>query len=168
MLHCTFENHHQASLRHVTVNTLVMRNQQVLLGLRGMFHGKPILESGKWSMLGGFMERDEDIFEAAEREVKEESGWSISNLEVFMVNHTPHRTGEDRQNVEFVFIAQAQAQLSQPDEEVKQLSWFELDQLPPQSQVAFDHYQALELLQRHVASPFTLPIWIGSKYRYVA
>ena len=54
MITCTFENKNKASLRHVTVNAIVVKDNQVLLGKRGTVNGKPVLESGKWGLLGGF------------------------------------------------------------------------------------------------------------------
>ena len=53
MITCTFENNNKASLRHVTVNAIVIKNNQVLFGKRGTVNGKTILESGKWGLLGG-------------------------------------------------------------------------------------------------------------------
>ena len=55
MIICSFENGNKTSLRHVTVNAIVIKDNQVLLGKRGTFNGKPILESGKWGLLGGFL-----------------------------------------------------------------------------------------------------------------
>ena len=55
MITCYFENNNKAFLRHVTVNAIVIKDNQVLLGKRGTFNGKPILESGKWGLLGGFL-----------------------------------------------------------------------------------------------------------------
>lgn len=51
MINCFFENNNKTSLRHVTVNAIVIKNDQVLLGKRGTLNGKPILESGKWGLL---------------------------------------------------------------------------------------------------------------------
>ena len=55
MITCSFENGDKTSLRHLTVNAIVIKNDQILLGKRGTFNGKPILESGKWGLLGGFL-----------------------------------------------------------------------------------------------------------------
>lgn len=77
MITCTFENNNKTSLRHIAVNAIVVKNNQTLLGKRGTFNGKPILESGKWGLLGGFFNRDENLIQAVKREVMEESGWEI-------------------------------------------------------------------------------------------
>ncbi|EKE13757.1 MAG: hypothetical protein ACD_12C00835G0001 [uncultured bacterium] len=51
MINCFFENNNKASLRHITVNAIAVKHNQILLGKRGTFKGKPILESGKWGLL---------------------------------------------------------------------------------------------------------------------
>ena len=42
------------SLRHLTVNAIVIRDNQVLRGKRGAFKGKPLVESGKMGVARWF------------------------------------------------------------------------------------------------------------------
>src|SRR3989339_175624 len=158
MINCFFENNNKASLRHVTVNAIVVKNNQVLLGKRGTLNGKPILESGKWGLLGGFFGRDENLIQAVKREVMEESGWEINNLKLFKINDNPNRPHEDRQNVDIIFIANAVKQTKTSDEEVSKLQWFDLDKLPPKEEIAFDHGENLELYKKYLKEKFILPI----------
>lgn len=160
MITCTFENDNVASpgLRHVTVGTIVLRDNQVLLGLRGTLNGKPILESGKWALLGGFFNFGEDLVTAAKREVMEESGWEIDDLQLFRINDNPSRPKEDRQNVDMIFIAKAVRQIAKHDEEVSKLQWFSLDALPPMDQIAFDHGEDLSLYIKYLSVKHPLPI----------
>src|SRR3989338_2293515 len=116
MITCIFENNNKASLRHVTVNAVVVKDNQVLLGKRGTHNGKPILESGKWGLLGGFFNRDDNLTQAVKREVMEESGWEINGLKLFRINDNPNRPKEDRQNVDVIFIASAIKQTKTSDE----------------------------------------------------
>ena len=155
MITCTFENNNKASLRHITVNAIVLKNNRVLLGKRGTFKGKPILESGKWGLLGGFFGRDENLVGAVKREVMEESGWKIDDLKLFRINDNPSRPKEDRQNVDIIFIANAIKQTGTSDEEVSQLQWFDLDKIP---EIAFDHEDSLELYKKYLKEKFILPI----------
>ena len=74
MITCQFEKGHKANLRHVCVNALVLKDNQVLLGKRGTVKGEKILEFGKWGLIGGFLDRDETLEEGLKREVLEESG----------------------------------------------------------------------------------------------
>src|SRR3989339_489162 len=158
MITCTFENNNKASLRHITVNAIVLKNNRVLLGKRGTFKGKPILESGKWGLLGGFFGRDENLIKAVKREVMEESGWKINDLKLFRINDNPNRPHEDRQNVDIIFIANAVKQIKTSDEEVSKLQWFDLDKLPKKEEVAFDHGDSLELYKKYLKEKFPLPI----------
>jgi ADP-ribose pyrophosphatase YjhB (NUDIX family) len=161
MISCTFENGNVASpgLRHITVPVIVYKSNQVLLGLRGSKNGKPILESGKWGLLGGFFDRDETLVDAAHREVMEESGWTIKEPYLFVINDSPDRPMEDRQNVDMIFVAEADQQISSHDEEVKELRWFDLDNLPPDDEIAFDHALTLKLYKKHCLNPLNLPIF---------
>ncbi len=155
MITCTFENNNKAFLRHVTVNTVVIKHNQILLGKRGTLNGKPISESGKWGLLGGFFNHGENLIQAAKREVTEESGWEIENLKLFRINDNPNRPREDRQNVDFIFIANAVKQVGKSDEEVSHLQWFNLDSIP---EMAFDHGDSIELYKRYLKENFPLPV----------
>lgn len=158
MITCTFENNNKTSLRHITVNAIVLKNNRVLLGKRGTFKGKPILESGKWGLLGGFFGRDENLIEAVKREVMEESGWEINNLKLFKINDNPNRPKEDRQNVDIIFIANAFKQTGVSDEEVSRLQWFDLEKLPLKEEIAFDHGDSIELYKKYLKDNFSLPV----------
>lgn len=158
MITCTFENGNKASLRHVTVNAIVVKDNQILLGKRGTLNGKPILESGKWGLLGGFFGHKENLIQAVKREVMEESGWEINNLIFFRINDNPNRPHEDRQNVDIIFIANAIKQAGVSDEEVSHLQWFDLDKLPPEEKIAFDHGDSLELYKKYLKAEFPLPV----------
>ena len=158
MITCTFEDKGTGLLRHVTTNAIVVRDGQVLLAKRGTYHGgKPLLEAGKWALIGGFLSRDESIEEALRREVMEESGWIIENLRLFHIKDNPDRTGEDRQNIEFVYIADVVKQTGTYDEEVSALTWFPLDALPDRDMMAFDHGDDLQQFIAFNQSPFPLP-----------
>lgn len=147
MITCIFENNNKTSLRHITVNAVVMKDNCVLLGKRGTLKGKKISEYGKWGLLGGFMGRDETLIEAVKREVMEESGWEITDIKLLKINDNPNRPKEDRQNVDFIYVAKAVVQVQKGDEEVSSLQWFPLDKLPPKEEIAFDHGDALDLVK---------------------
>jgi ADP-ribose pyrophosphatase YjhB (NUDIX family) len=160
MITCTFENGNIAEpgLRHITVNTIVIKDNQVLMGLRAAVPGLTMLEVGKWALIGGFYDRDETLLDAVKREVMEESGWEIDNIKLFRINDSPDRPIEDRQNVDMIYVAQAVKQVGVHDQEVKELRWFPLGSLPPHDQIAFDHGDSLELYQKYLSIPCPLPI----------
>ncbi len=157
MITCSFENANGANLRHVTVNCLVVQDGKLLLGKRAA----GLLEAGKWGPLGGFMDRDETTEQAAVREVFEESGWNIRNLRLLRINDDPNRPNEDRQNVDFTFIAEAVEQSGKKDWENDEIQWFRLDALPPDAQIAFDHAENIALYRRWLDEHFSVPV-IGS------
>ncbi len=108
MITCQFEDGAKTSLRHVAVNAILVKESQLLLGKRGvMADGKPLLEHGKYALLGGFVTRDETLTQALRREIREESGWEIDDLTLFRVNDNPKRPQEDRQNIDLIYLAQA-------------------------------------------------------------
>lgn len=161
MITCEFENGNKAKLRHAVVDTIVIREHKILLGKRGTLNGKPLLESGKWSLLGGYVNRDEDLSEATKREVMEEAGLKISNLKLICINDNPNRPAEDRQNISFVFVAEAIDNIGENDEEVSELQWFDLNELPPKEKMAFDHLEGIELYKKYLREKFNIPIIKG-------
>ena len=158
MITCQYENGDQVSLRHVTVNAIVIKDGKVLLGKRGTYHGQPILESGKWALLGGFFDRNENLITAVKREVKEESGWEITDVQLLRINDDPNRPMEDRQNVDIIFLATAVRQEKIVNEEVRELQWFDLNQLPKPEEFAFDHGDDIQLYLRSLQEKFPLPV----------
>lgn len=153
MLKCFFENNSETSLRHVCVDTLVFQNNKILLTKRA----PDLLEGGKWGLIGGFMERDENLQQAVQREIMEETGYEVSNITLLTIRHNPDRPHEDRQNIAFVFFCEARKKIGEPDNESITREWFELKNIPPASAVAFDHYKNIELYQKYVKERFHLP-----------
>lgn len=158
MITCHFERGNGVALRHVTVDTVVMSGHRVLLGKRGTFQGKPILETGKWALLGGFMDRDENLIETAKREVREEAGIEIDKLILVRIIDKPDRPKEDRQNVSFVFLAQATSQDLKKSEETNDLKWYDIDNVPHESDWAFDHYESFMICKKYLQKTFSVPV----------
>lgn len=158
MINCEFEDGGKASLRHAVVDAILIKNGKILLVKRGTFSGKPLLESGKWALIGGFMERNETIKETAKREALEETGWELENLNLFRIIDNPDRPAEDRQNIAFVVVAEAKQKNDANSEEVREMKWFDPDSLPPKEQIAFDHGDNLELYRKYLKDKFDLPL----------
>jgi 8-oxo-dGTP diphosphatase len=154
MLTCKFENGYEASLRHAVVDALVLRGSEILLVKRT---GK-LLEGGKWALPGGYVERDETLKMAVAREIKEETGFTVSDITLLTIRDNPDRPKEDRQNISFVYFCAATESNGNSDWEVDDLQWFPLSALPPKEQVAFDHYEDILLYQRYIQDRLSLPI----------
>jgi 8-oxo-dGTP diphosphatase len=154
MINCTFEDGGRASLRHVIVDTLVLQNDKILMVKRT----KKLLEGEKWGLVGGFVNRDETTAQAAEREIMEETGWKVKDLTLLRVNDNPNRPHEDRQNVAFVFFATATEKTGKPDWESSAQEWFDLNDVPAQEQIAFDHASSIKLYKKHLSEQYALPV----------
>jgi len=137
---CKFEDGGEAKLRHVVVDALVLKDNKILLIKRT----KKLLEGGKWGLLGGFVERDETLKEAVAREVMEESGYKIKNIELLTIKDNPDRPNENRQNIAFMFTCEALEKEGDSDWEVDDQKWFDLSDIPAKDEIAFDHYDIIK------------------------
>ena len=153
MINCFFEDGNKASLRHAVVDTLVLKGGEILLVKRTA----KLTEGGKWGMVGGYIDRDETVPQAAAREVHEETGWTIKDLALLTIRDHPDRPAEDRQNISFVYFAQAIEQTGTPDWESDEIRWFKLNDLPPRDQLAFDHADDIDLYKQYLEEKFSLP-----------
>ncbi len=141
MIKCRFENGDGVSLRHVVVDGLIIRGNQILLVKRAE---KKLLEGRKYALPGGFLDRDETCEQAMKREIKEETGYEVEGISFFKFIDNPNRRNEDRQNVTFIFTVEVGKKVSEPDDEVSEVKWFDLDNLPKEEEIAFDHYEIIQ------------------------
>lgn len=145
MISCTFENGQKTSLRHVTIDAIIIKDNKILLVKRAA----NLINPNKYALPGGFLDRDEDTHSAIKREVQEETGYVCTNVTLFRINDNPNRIGEDRQNVDFVFLVTIGEKVSVPDKEIKETVWFKLDRLPAPQEFAFDHYKNVSLYLKY-------------------
>ncbi len=141
MIKCIFEDGGEGYLRHVCVDVLVLKDRKILLVKRT---GK-LLEGGKWGLVGGFVGRGETLIQAVEREIEEETGLKVKNITHLRVKDSPDRPKEDRQNIAFVYYCEAVEKVGQKDWESDEVKWFDLNDLPPKEEIAFDHYDDVKL-----------------------
>jgi 8-oxo-dGTP diphosphatase len=117
------------SLKHqrytVIPRTLVFitRGERVLL-LRGSAHKR--IWANKYNGIGGHVERDEDIYAAARREIREETGLAVENLRLAGLINID---GDQPAGIMlFVFTAESRSGEPVPSEEGT-LEWIARDQL---------------------------------------
>jgi len=156
MISCTFEKGNKASLRHVVVHAIIEMDGKLLLEKRT----GDLLESGKWSLPAGFLNRDETAAEGIIREVKEETGWDSEVISLFRINTNPNRPHEDRQNVAIEFLVKPIKKTGEPDKESSKVEWIPIDKLIPFKDFAFDHGKTIELYLTYRKTPFPLPIMV--------
>lgn len=154
MITCYFEDGNKAFLRHATVDVLVLKENKILLVKRN----KKLTEGGKWGLTGGYLDRDETIKQGGEREVLEESGWTIRNMTLLTISDEHSNPNENKQNIKFVFFSEAVEEVGTPDWESDEVRWFPLDQLPPTEEIAFDHPSFIELYKKYRREGLQLPI----------
>lgn len=140
MIHCTFENGNKATLRHVVVDAICLKDNKILLVKRS----QKVLQSDKYALPGGFLNLDETTKEATLRELMEETGYNGKIAKLIKVLDDPKRINEGRQNVSFIYLINVEDKVGEPDDETKSVHWFSLDHLPPKSDFAFDHFQIIK------------------------
>ena len=93
---------------------------------------------GQWALPGGFVDIDEELEDAAARELEEETGLSGIRLEQMRTFGKVGRDPRGRQiTVVFVGVAaQGRTDISAGDD-AAEAKWFDLDELP--GELAFDH-----------------------------
>jgi len=141
MIKCTFENGHEALLRHVTVAAIIERDGKILFEKRAI----DLVEGGKLCLPGGYAERDETLDQTVKREVLEETGFEPVSVRFLMYNDKPLEGENHRQNVVFVYVVEVTGEQGEHDQESSEFLWYPLDKLPPESEVAFSHLEYVEL-----------------------
>jgi len=110
---------------------------QVLLIRRGL---EPFL--GQWALPGGFVLMDEDLDEAARRELEEETGIRNLFLEQLCTIGTPGRDPRGRVvSVAFYALVRPEQHPARGDTDASEAAWHTADTLPT---LAFDHQSILE------------------------
>lgn len=154
MITCAFENGNKANLRHVVVHAIIEMDGKLLLEKRT----GDLLESGKWSLPSGYLDRNETAAQGIIREVKEETGWDCEVISLFRINSSPNRPHEDRQNVAIEFLVKPIKKTGEQDSESSKVEWIPIDTLIPLSDFAFDHGETIGLYLTYRKEPFALPL----------
>ena len=97
--------------------------------------------AGMWAIPGGFVEMDEPLETAARRELKEETGVEVKQLEQLGAFGDPHRDPRGR-TISIVFLGHVEpGQVTpRPGDDAAEVGWHSLAKLPP---LAFDHDKIL-------------------------
>lgn len=93
-------------------------------------------DDGKWSHHGGAIEIDENVIDTAKREIKEELGLELIDLELLGVYsgksfHHIYPNGDEISPIDIVYVCHSyKGNMNYTDGEVKLAKWFNKDNLP--------------------------------------
>jgi len=104
----------------VTAGAVIFNDRKQVLLLKHRFRA-----GSGWGLPGGFLERGEQPIDALRRELREEIGLELEDVEVFAA-----RSFKKPKQVEVLFRARANANVKPLTMEVERAEWFSIDSLP--------------------------------------
>ncbi|MDD2696971.1 MAG: NUDIX domain-containing protein [Candidatus Pacebacteria bacterium] len=117
----------------VGVGVMILKDNKILLGKRHSDPDKADSElhgEGTWTLPGGKLHFQEGLKEAAKREVAEETGITVKNLEELI--SVSNDTVPDKHFVTIGFLCtdyEGEPKVMEPDE-IVEWQWFDLNSLP--------------------------------------
>ncbi len=111
---------------------------------------------GYWALPGGFIDEEETLEQAVERELFEETSLKGIKLQQLRAFSNPHRDPRGRTiGVAFVGILKDSNVEVHANDDAKEVRWFSLDSLP---ELAFDHSEimdcAMEWLEKQIQDKY--------------
>ena len=137
---------HRALIMTCAGVLLLNENNELLLQKR--------TDNGLWGYPGGSMEPGETFEDCASREVLEETGFVCGKLQHFMnvsgeKVHYFYPNGDEIYAAEEIFLCrQFSGEMKKQIEEVSELQFFNLNNLPEKENINPNNYPAIEQLQR--------------------
>ena len=104
----------------VTAGALIFNDKQQILLLKHRFRA-----GTGWGLPGGFLEKGEQPIDALRRELREEIGLEVEDVEVFAV-----RSFKKPQQIEILFRCRSNGPLKPQTIEVERAQWFSIESLP--------------------------------------
>lgn len=122
---------------------VIVRDGSVLLGRRANEPGR-----GRWDLPGGFLQEGEDAEAALRREVREETGLELDNLEFI---GTWNESYWDRTVLCLTWTATPAGGDEQAGDDLAELRWFTADERPRNDELAFPTFEEILslVLARH-------------------
>jgi len=111
----------------VGVGVVIIRNGKILLVKRKKDPGK-----GLWSIPGGLVRLGEKLEDAAKREVKEETGLTISIVRLIDVVDVIHEDQDGRIEYHYVlvdYLGEVANGVLRPGSDVDEVRWFKLEEI---------------------------------------
>jgi 8-oxo-dGTP diphosphatase len=104
--------------------------------------------AGMWALPGGFVDMDENLDDAARRELMEETGVRAAKIQQLYTFGDPKRDPRGR-TISVVYLARVDPTRVKPEaaDDAAEVGWYPLNRLPP---LAFDHKDILALVKRRI------------------
>ena len=104
--------------------------------------------AGSWALPGGFVDENEPLADAARRELKEETGIVVANIEQLYTSGEPGRDPRGW-TVSVVYLSQVDPTQINPQaaDDAASVAWFPFDELPV---LAFDHAMLLARVRARI------------------
>ena len=119
----------------LTVDVVVLAGAEASPRVLLIQRGNPPFR-GSWALPGGFVEHDEQVLEAAPRELAEETGLRVDDLRLLGVYDTPGRDPRGW-TVSVVYLARMPSEaIVAGADDASDARWFAAEELP---ELAFDH-----------------------------
>jgi 8-oxo-dGTP diphosphatase len=139
----TYEYPHPSVTVDMVIFTVRERRLELLLIERG---GEPF--KGSWALPGGFVRMDEDLSDAAVRELQEETGITVRYLRQVGAFGRPGRDPRERViSVAFGAIIPSTGLTLAAGTDAANVRWWPFDPLPP---LAFDHGEIVKAAHDHI------------------
>ena len=103
--------------------------------------------AGTWALPGGFVDEGERLIDAARRELEEETGVEVEELEQLYAAGDPGRDPRGW-TVSVVFLGRVKRAKAKAGDDAAAVCWFPLDEPPP---MAFDHAAILDRARTRLA-----------------
>lgn len=101
----------------------------------------------QWALPGGFVDKDENLEDAAKREFAEETGIKVKTIEQVRAFGTPGRDPRGR-TISIAFLSWLDCE-EKPvaGDDAAETKWFTLDELPD---LAFDHSEIIKAAENYL------------------
>jgi len=105
----------------------------------------------QWAFPGGFVDDDELVVKACQRELKEETGLDLQVEQFNFLNYydSPNRDPRSR-TISFAFVAKINKRVGvKGNDDADEASWFSIYDLP---ELAFDHFEIFEDVRAYLSN----------------
>lgn len=109
------------------VKALITNKGEILIGQKEEREGHEI--GGKWHILGGHLEKGEQVEEAMEREVKEETGLGVDVHQIVDTSTFSWGGDGEKDSLQILFHCEADSRNAEAQDDLQDVKWVEPSEL---------------------------------------